>query len=78
MRLPWEKSRGNSVLTTAAHITVVPAKAGIQEIPQERASRLPRVLDSGFRRNDGFMLEFPCEIAPGKAAITLFPPSGMG
>ena len=78
MRLPWEKRQGNSVLTTAVHITVVPAKAGIQEIPQERTSRLPRVLDSGFRRNDGFMLEFPWKIAPGKEAITLFPPAGMG
>ena len=78
IRLPWERRQGNSVLTTAAHITVVPAKAGIQEIPQERASRLPRVLDSGFRRNDGFMQEFPWEIAPGKAAITLFPPAAMG
>ena len=35
--------------------TVVPAKAGIQEIPRKRAGRLPRVLDSGFRRNDGFV-----------------------
>ena len=35
--------------------TVVPAKAGIQEIPRKRAGRLPRILDSGFRRNDGFM-----------------------
>ena len=36
--------------------TVVPAKAGIQEIPRERAGRLPRILDSGFRQNDGFMV----------------------
>ena len=36
--------------------TVVPAKAGIQEIPRKRAGRLPRILDSGFRRNDGFMV----------------------
>ena len=36
--------------------TVVPAKAGIQEIPRKRAGRLLRVLDSGFRRNDGFMM----------------------
>ena len=35
--------------------TVVPAKAGIQEIPRKRAGRLPRILDSGFRRNDGFV-----------------------
>ena len=40
----------------AAKVTVVPAKAGIQEIPRKRAGRLPSVLDSGFRRNDGFML----------------------
>ena len=37
----------------ATQATVVPAKAGIQEIPRKRAGRLPRVLDSGFRRNDG-------------------------
>ena len=35
--------------------TVVPAKAGIQEIPRKRVCRLPRILDSGFRRNDGFV-----------------------
>ena len=39
----------------ATQVTVVPAKAGIQEILSERACRLPKVLDSGFRRNDGFM-----------------------
>ena len=36
--------------------TVVPAKAGIQEIPRKRANRLSSFLDSGFRRNDGFMM----------------------
>ena len=51
---------GNSVLiratlATATQATVVPAKAGIQEIPRKRTIRLPRLLDSGFRRNDGFM-----------------------
>ena len=35
------------------HKPVVPAKAGIQEIPRKRTCRLLRVLDSGFRRNDG-------------------------
>ena len=44
----------NRVITQA---TVVPAKAGIQEIPRKRAGRLPRVLDSGFRRNDGFIID---------------------
>ena len=42
-------------LATAA--TVVPAKAGIQEIPGERTSRLPKVLDSGFCRDDGALPE---------------------
>ena len=46
----------NRVSTKATQATVVPAKAGIQEIPRKRAFRLPRILDSGFRRNDGFML----------------------
>ena len=45
-------SRGRPSATQA---TVVPAKAGIQEILRKRACRLPSVLDSGFRRNDGFM-----------------------
>ena len=40
-------------LHRATAAAVVPAKAGIQEIPGERTSRLPKVLDSGFRRNDG-------------------------
>ena len=40
----------------SGEITVIPAKAGIQEIPRKRERRLPRVLDSGFRRNDGFMV----------------------
>ncbi len=54
---------GNRVLTRttpATQTTVVPAKAGIQEIPGERAGRLQRVLDSGFRRNDGFIMRLPC------------------
>ncbi len=40
-------------LHLATTAPVVPAKAGIQEILGERTSRLPQVLDSGFRRNDG-------------------------
>ena len=48
--------QGNRILTRATQATVVPAKAGIQEIPRKRAFRLPRILDSGLRRNDGFML----------------------
>ncbi len=51
---------GNHILTRAnraTYATVVPAKAGIQEIPRKRTGRLPGVLDSGFRRNDGFMME---------------------
>ena len=51
----WPVVVGNRVLTIATQATVVPAKAGIQEIPGERACRLPRVLDSGFRRNDGLV-----------------------
>ena len=40
---------GNLVLTRVTQATVVPAKAGIQEIPRKRASR-----------NDGFMMRLPC------------------
>ena len=50
---------GNRISTganRATPATVVPAKAGIQEIPGKRTDRLPGVLDSGFRRNDGFMV----------------------
>ena len=39
---------GNLVLTRVTQATVVPAKAGIQEIPRKRASR-----------NDGFMMRLP-------------------
>ena len=48
--------QGNRLLTRttqATQTTVVPAKAGIQEIPGERTCQLLRILDSGFRRNDG-------------------------
>ena len=49
---PFRVTLGGNRATQA---TVVPAKAGIQEIPRKRAIRLQNILDSGFRRNDGFM-----------------------
>ncbi len=55
------------------HKTVVPAKAGIQEIPRKRACRLSRILDSGFRRNDGCLVLLS---APGRGGFLTRPGSG--
>ena len=52
LTLTWQSSGLGDRATQA---TVVPAKAGIQEIHRKRTSRLPKVLDSGFRRNDGII-----------------------
>ena len=43
----WDEWPGNHVLTGATHITVVPAKAGIQEILREKIG--PATEGSGFR-----------------------------
>ena len=61
VRQARHERQGNRVLTRATQTTVVPAKAGIQEILQEK--RMPATEDSGFRLsperrvydNDGFM-----------------------
>ena len=70
---PRERS-GQLRLNHINPATVVPAKAGIQEISRKRAGRLLRILDSGFRRNDGVMLRLPwLRVARNDGFMTLLP-----